>query len=94
MLTTSCGRFYFSPLSYQLTLAFVWPYLFLSSLTMADHGAYYYYNFGNATAQDVLLNVSAYAQAEGIPYRGVLLDSWWYWKGTGGGVKNWTAMPG
>ncbi len=29
----------------------------------------------------------------GIPYTGVLLDSWWYFKGIGGGVKNWTSRP-
>ena len=27
-----------------------------------------------------------------IPYRYVQLDSWWYYKGKGGGVKNWTAQ--
>jgi len=27
-----------------------------------------------------------------VPFRYVQLDSWWYWKGTGNGVKNWTAM--
>lgn len=34
-----------------------------------------------------------YSQSVNIPYRGVLLDSWWYFKGESGGVKNWTAMP-
>jgi hypothetical protein len=33
-----------------------------------------------------------YAQEVGIPYRGILLDSWWYYKGDQGGVKNWTAQ--
>lgn len=28
-----------------------------------------------------------------LPYRYVQLDSWWYFKGIGGGVKNWTARP-
>ena len=28
-----------------------------------------------------------------IPYRHMLLDSWWYYKGQLGGVKNWTARP-
>ena len=29
------------------------------------------------TYQDTLLAVHAYAQKEGIPYKHVLLDSWW-----------------
>ena len=87
-----------------------------------DHGAYYYYNptpeYVNYTG--MLNAVGEYAASVGIPYRGVLLDSWCkftrpttrpratltrdsifsshliqtgYFKGTGGGVKNWTAMP-
>jgi hypothetical protein len=44
-------------------------------------GAYYYYNpdpqkKGNDYLA-MLLEVSAYAKTQGIPYRGVLLDSWW-----------------
>jgi len=31
-------------------------------------------------AQQVLVDVFNYAQEQGIPYRGVLLDSWWYFK--------------
>lgn len=57
-------------------------------------GAYYYYlTEANKTYEQTLLDVYAYAQQSGIPYRGVLLDSWWYFKGVGDGVKNWTAMP-
>jgi len=60
-----------------------------------DHGAYYYYNptkeYLNYTG--ALEAVGDYAASVSIPYRGVLLDSWWYFKGAGGGVKNWTAMP-
>ena len=54
-----------------------------------DNGAYYYYK-PNGTYERTLLDVHAYAQAERIPYRYALLDSWWYTKGAGGGVKNWT----
>lgn len=28
-----------------------------------------------------------------LPYRYLQLDSWWYYKGHNGGVKNWTARP-
>jgi hypothetical protein len=39
--------------------------------------------------------VHEYAQAQGIPYRHVLLDSWWYYKDVPkGGVVNWTAQSG
>ena len=34
--------------------------------------------------------VHAYAQRERIPYRYALLDSWWYEKGSGDGVRNWS----
>ena len=39
-----------------------------------------------------MLDVKAYADKEGIPYRQWLMDSWWYFKGVKNGVKNWTAM--
>ena len=59
-----------------------------------DHGGFYYYQTGSYANYSVALAaVGDYAVAAGIPYRGVLLDSWWYFKGVGGGVKNWTAMP-
>jgi hypothetical protein len=95
-----------------------------------DNGAYYYYNGGDAE----LRAVRDEAQRDKIPFRYVLLDSWWcvqpaadvpcrpcgaiatgcgrqtaqrvrvrvrrfdrarrrYYKGIGGGVKNWTATP-
>ena len=52
-----------------------------------DNGAYYYYNGGEAE----LMAVHDAAVEQRIPFRSVLLDSWWYYKGHGGGVKNWTA---
>lgn len=64
----------------------------------ADHGTYLYYNpkLPNGTTgsyTDALLAVKAYADSLSIPYKTVLLDSWWYFKGAGDGVTNWTAMP-
>ena len=49
-----------------------------------DNGAYYYYH----TEQDkdyeaTLKDVAAYALQAGIPYRHMLLDSWFYYKGKG-----------
>ena len=35
--------------------------------------------------------VHAYSVKEGIPYKHILLDSWWYTKGSAGGVKEWDA---
>lgn len=59
-----------------------------------DNGMYYYYNTGDYTNyQDVLVAVKDYADSEGIPYRYVLLDSWWYYKGENGGVTDWSARP-
>ena len=56
-----------------------------------DHGAYYYYNTEHGKRYDAtLLDVKAYAKREHIPYKHILLDSWWYYKGKGGGVANWT----
>ena len=34
-----------------------------------------------------------YSTKEGIPYKHILLDSWWYTKGNGGGLKEWDATP-
>lgn len=42
---------------------------------------------------DALMAVYNESQSLDIPYKVVLLDSWWYYKGIGDGVKNWTAMP-
>ncbi|KAH8078447.1 hypothetical protein JL720_9638 [Aureococcus anophagefferens] len=59
-----------------------------------DNGAFYYYGEKNKTMEDTILDVHAYAEAAGIPYRYVLLDSWWYYQATDtGGVTNWTARP-
>lgn len=58
-----------------------------------DNGAYYYYNTESGkNYQQTLIDVKTYADDAGIPYRYVLLDSWWYYKGVGDGVKEWIAM--
>ncbi len=46
-----------------------------------------------STYEETMIGVAKYAQAEGIPYQYWLADSWWYYKGKGGGVTEWTAMP-
>jgi len=59
-----------------------------------DNGAFYYYNMEpNQNYETTMLDVAAYARDEKIPYKYWLADSWWYFKGVGDGVKNWTAMP-
>lgn len=70
-----------------------------------DNGAFYYYNtegqpagkrgppYEGKSYQDTLIDVKKYADAEGIPYKYVLLDSWWYYQGVGSGVSNWIGRP-
>lgn len=59
-----------------------------------DNGAYYYYKTEDKkNYEETIIDVKAYADQEKIPYKHWLMDSWWYFKGNGGGVKNWTAMP-
>lgn len=60
-----------------------------------DNGMYYYYHTeGNTTYQDTLSTVHKYSVANSIPYRYVLLDSWWYYRGAStNGVTNWTERP-
>ena len=58
----------------------------------ARAGGYYYTRpEARRTYAATLRDVHSYAAREGIPYTYALLDSWWYYKGAGGGVKNWTA---
>ena len=56
-----------------------------------DNGAYYYYHTEDKknyeqTMLDSIRNIS-------LPFRYLQIDSWWYYKGIGDGVKQWTAMP-
>jgi hypothetical protein len=44
-----------------------------------DHGAYYYYTTGNySNYTEALMAVYNYSVEQGIPYRALLLDSWWW----------------
>ena len=57
-----------------------------------DNGACYHYCTGKYdNYEDALVDMKKYSDQQGIPYRYLQLDSWWYYKGHGG-VKNWTAM--
>eukprot|EP01064_Diplonema_japonicum_P018967 TRINITY_DN2766_c0_g1_i1.p1 TRINITY_DN2766_c0_g1~~TRINITY_DN2766_c0_g1_i1.p1 ORF type:complete len:748 (+),score=157.49 TRINITY_DN2766_c0_g1_i1:51-2294(+) len=59
-----------------------------------DHGAYYYYHPApNMTMGATMLAVQSKAQQQDIPFKYILLDSWWYFKGPQDGVTNWTATP-
>ena len=59
-----------------------------------DNGACYYYHTGEYdNYEDALIAVKENGLKSGIPHRYVQLDSWWYYKGEVGGVKNWTAKP-
>ena len=59
-----------------------------------DNGAYYYYTTEQGkTYQEALTDVEAYSDREGIPYRYILLDSWWYFQGPSKGLIKWEPMP-
>ena len=59
-----------------------------------DNGAYYYiYTEKGKNYEQTVLDYNTYAKKEKLPYQYMLLDSWWYEQGKGGGVKNWTAQP-
>ena len=59
-----------------------------------DGGGYYYYNTEEGSNYErTLQDVNTDALIRHIPYRHMFLDSWWYFKGQLGGVKNWTARP-
>jgi len=59
-----------------------------------DNGAYYYYHTEpGMNYEQTLEAVIDYANEVQIPYHGMLLDSWWYFKDQNLAVTNWTAMP-
>lgn len=59
-----------------------------------DHGSFFWYNHAPySNYLEALLAVHNYSVAEGIPYKTMLLDSWWYYKGVGDGVDIWDATP-
>jgi hypothetical protein len=56
-----------------------------------DGGAYYYYNTEQGiNYEETIVNVRHQIP---LPIHYIQLDSWWYYKGTGGGVSQYTAMP-
>lgn len=56
-----------------------------------DNGAYYYYNtVAGGDYLDTVKAVKQYADRVGLPYKWVLLDSWWYEHGAADGTHNWT----
>jgi len=61
-----------------------------------DNGAYYYYGTEPGMNEaDTLLAVKVDADAKGIPYGYMQLDSWWYFKAreNGGGLVRWEPKP-
>lgn len=55
-----------------------------------DNGAFYYYTTEpGKNYEDTLVDVQSYAEKAGLPYKYILLDSWWYLKGHASGVKDW-----
>jgi hypothetical protein len=59
-----------------------------------DNGAYYYYNtIPTLSYEDTIIEIKSYADQQQLPYRYVLIDSWWYYKGESGGVTQWSPRP-
>ena len=59
-------------------------------LSLLARPAFYYYKTeANKTSEQTLIDVQKNAEAQGVPYSYVLLDSWWYYKGPGAGVTLW-----
>ena len=58
-----------------------------------DNGACYYYYTGKySNYEEAMLAVKKDADDNGLPFRYLQIDSWWYFKGDHDGVKNWTCM--
>ena len=56
-----------------------------------DNGGYYYYNTEQGMNYEAtMINV---AHQIPLPFHYIQLDSWWYFKGIGEGVQQWTARP-
>lgn len=59
-----------------------------------DNGAYYYYKTEpGLNYENTLLSEVRYASDNSIPYRYIQYDSWFYYKGSQNGVKEWISMP-
>ena len=63
-----------------------------------DNGAYYYYNSENnsesGNMQKTIVDVLAYGESIGLPYRHVMYDSWWYKKECPGSTDSWLVCKG
>jgi len=58
-----------------------------------DNGAFYYYQTETGkTYSDTIIHIANASREREIPFRQWLMDSWFYYKGWGNGVKNWTAI--
>ncbi|KAK4310150.1 hypothetical protein Pmani_018263 [Petrolisthes manimaculis] len=58
-----------------------------------DNGAAHYYNpLPYTNFRDAIMSVYNQSVLNDIPIRRLQLDSWWYHKGEGSGVKNWTEI--
>ncbi|CAF1261231.1 unnamed protein product [Rotaria sordida] len=56
-----------------------------------DNGGYYYYHTEDGmNYEETMVNV---AHRIPLPFHYIQLDSWWYFKGIGNGVSQWTARP-
>ncbi|CAF0939280.1 unnamed protein product [Adineta steineri] len=56
-----------------------------------DNGAYYYYNTEKGMNYEAtMINIKHQIP---LPFHYIQLDSWWYFKGIGNGVSQWTARP-
>jgi hypothetical protein len=56
-----------------------------------DNGGYYYYNTEKGiNYEETMVNVRHQVP---LPFHYIQLDSWWYYKGIGDGVSQWTARP-
>jgi hypothetical protein len=56
-----------------------------------DNGGYYYYNTEQEiNYEETMVNVHHQIS---LPFHYIQFDSWWYYKGAGGGVSEWTALP-
>ncbi|CAF1513373.1 unnamed protein product, partial [Adineta ricciae] len=56
-----------------------------------DNGGYYYYNTEKGLNYEQTI-IDVYQQIH-LPFHYLQLDSWWYYKGIGGGVTQYTPMP-
>ncbi|BFZ04181.1 hypothetical protein BsWGS_07220 [Bradybaena similaris] len=57
-----------------------------------DNGAYYYYNTEKGkNYEDTIIDTVDYIDTLGVPFKYIQYDSWWYPKGSSGGVNTWTA---